>query len=465
MRLIFMVLSFVCFAPYAVLADETALSEGMTEKTTEAPVPSGKPLISKGALQFFVDTGVFRGPDQGLSRIELFVLVDAKQFSLLPEQGRFKAQYDLIVRLVSEDRKTTKSDIWTRNLTLEKPADGQGGQAPYRDRVWLDVPPGKYHVVVELEDMFGDKKGTCQDWVKVPDLETDQLAFSDLIFAGDIKMSESDGRFVRYSWEVVPNTTRRYLVDKTIPLYYELYNLTVGEDPKRNAFVVEYSLTDSAGVAIKKFPAKLYRTSGASAVQTTELSTAEVEPGIYWVQVAAFDRAGKKGANQRRRVVLASLKEPTPEMSEQQAAHLRYYKDIRYVAKDQELKQFEVLPQSAQMNFLRQFWKAQDPTPETPINERLIQHIQRMEYVETNFSRTNTQEPIDTDRGRVYIKYGPPDDIERIASSAEDKASEIWHYGRYEFIFRDSNGLGVFRLVHSTYPGEVYNPDWRMQTY
>ncbi|MFT5370466.1 MAG: GWxTD domain-containing protein, partial [Candidatus Latescibacterota bacterium] len=120
---------------------------------------------------------------------------------------------------------------------------------------------------------------------------------------------------------------------------------------------------------------------------------------------------------------------------------------------------------SAQMNFLRQFWKGQDPTPSTPVNERLIQHLQRMTYVETNFSRTNTEEPIDTDRGRVYITYGPPDEIERDASSSEGKPSEIWHYGRNQFIFRDSNGLGVYRLVHSTYPGEVYNPEWQLQTY
>lgn len=430
-----------------------------------SPAVSDQSVISTGDLRFFADLGVFRGPKDGLMRMEVFLLVDAKQFALVPESGMLKAQYDLTVRVVSADKKNIQSNSWTRNLTLQAQAHRQEGQAPYRDRVWLDLPPGKYHVAIEMDDMFGDKSGTGQLWTMVYDFGQDALLFSDLISAGTIRTAEKAGRFVRYDWQVVPNITRRYLVDKIIPVYYEIYNLTMGDDPKRNSFVVEYSLTDSTGMAVKKYPAKLYRTSGASAVQTVDLSTEGVEPGVYWVQVAAFDRASKRGAKQKRRVVLASLKEPTPEMSEQDAAQLRYYKDIRYVAKAQELKQFEVLPESAQMNFLRQFWKAQDPTPNTPVNERLIQHLQRMHYVETNFSRTNTQEAIDTDRGRVYIKYGPPDDIERNASSAEDKASEVWHYGRYEFIFRDANGLGVYRLVHSTYPGEVYNPDWQMQTY
>jgi GWxTD domain-containing protein len=456
MRFFFSVLMGL-FLVSTVVAEEATVSSETIISEQFAP--------STGDLRFFVDSGVFRGPENGLMRLDVFLLVDATQFALVTEKGKYKAQYDLTLRVVDESQKTIKRQTWTRNLFLQKPADGQEGQAPYRDRVWLDLTPGTYQLVVEVDDMFGDKRGVCKGGVDVYNFEEDALLFSDLICAGEVTPAQNAGRFVRYQWDVVPNITRRYLVDKTVPIYYELYNLAMSDDPTRNSFVIEYSLTDSVGGVVKKYPAKRYGTSGASAVQTADLSTTDVKPGIYWVQVAAFDRAGKRGAKQRRRVVLASLKEPTPEISEQDAAQLRYYKDIRYLAKPQELKQYENLPESAQLNFLRQFWKAQDPTPDTPVNERLIQHLQRMHYVETNFSRTNTQEPIDTDRGRVYIKYGPPDDIERVSSSAEEKASEVWHYGRYEFIFRDSNGLGVYRLVHSTYPGEVYNPDWRLQTY
>ena len=44
------------------------------------------------------------------------------------------------------------------------------------------------------------------------------------------------------------------------------------------------------------------------------------------------------------------------------------------------------------------------------------------------------------------------------------KPYEIWTYddqGTYEFIFRDRRGVGVYELVHSTYPGELYNPNWQ----
>ncbi|MGC9315981.1 MAG: hypothetical protein ACP5G4_10220, partial [bacterium] len=41
---------------------------------------------------------------------------------------------------------------------------------------------------------------------------------------------------------------------------------------------------------------------------------------------------------------------------------------------------------------------------------------------------------------------------------------EIWEYykleGGSEFVFADVRGINQWRLIHSTYPGEVYNPNW-----
>jgi len=424
----------------------------------------GKSIVAKGELAFFADAAIFRGPEQGSTRLEVFALINARQFAWVPQDGQFVAQYDLTLRAVSEDRETIKSETWTRNLKLDQAATAQEGGAPYRDRVWLDVPPGRYHVVVEIDDMYGDQSGEGQLWVEVSDFEQDALLFSDLLVAGEIKPSSGGGRFARYDWDVIPNTTHRYSAGKPIPVYCELYNLMTS-DPERG-YVLGYSLTDSSGMAVKTYPARKYRIPGASAVQTTELATEGVDAGVYWVQAEAFDRVGKRAARARRRVVLVSDKNPSPEMSESQAAQLRYYKDIRYVATSRERKTYEGLPgESTKMNFLKKFWKQKDPTPDTPVNERLIHHLQRMDHVETNFTSSNAQSATETDRGRIYITHGPPDEIDYNSSASMDKPAEIWHYGQYTFIFRDPNGLGAYRLMHSTYPGEVYNPDWQQTTY
>ncbi len=54
------------------------------------------------------------------------------------------------------------------------------------------------------------------------------------------------------------------------------------------------------------------------------------------------------------------------------------------------------------------FWKLQDPTPTTPLNERYLDHCYRVMVADALFSRAG-QPGRDTDRGRIFIRYGRPD--------------------------------------------------------
>ena len=80
------------------------------------------------------------------------------------------------------------------------------------------------------------------------------------------------------------------------------------------------------------------------------------------------------------------------------------------------------------------------------------------------FCEKNFKGGINSDRGRVYIQYGPPLEVSRQASPiATSKSSEIWTYsinGTTEFVFVDRTGDGNYVLVHSTHPDEIENPEW-----
>jgi hypothetical protein len=69
-----------------------------------------------------------------------------------------------------------------------------------------------------------------------------------------------------------------------------------------------------------------------------------------------------------------------------------------------------------------------------------------------------------TDRGRIYILYGEPDEVERFPNSDNVKPYEIWHYHQIEsgvmFIFVDRTGSEDYTLVHSTKRGEVQDSNW-----
>jgi hypothetical protein len=70
------------------------------------------------------------------------------------------------------------------------------------------------------------------------------------------------------------------------------------------------------------------------------------------------------------------------------------------------------------------------------------------------------QEGWRSDRGRIYIKYGEPVDVERNPYDLDSEATEIWTYiiggkERY-FKFEDKTGNGDYRLMESNLEGEFY---------
>jgi GWxTD domain-containing protein len=82
------------------------------------------------------------------------------------------------------------------------------------------------------------------------------------------------------------------------------------------------------------------------------------------------------------------------------------YEDVRLVAGPQEGDYLQRISGEQKMIFLRKFWLRRDPTPVTPVNERLLEHFRRVWYAKRNFSRG--KQPWDA-RGEVYIRYGEPD--------------------------------------------------------
>ncbi len=98
-------------------------------------------------------------------------------------------------------------------------------------------------------------------------------------------------------------------------------------------------------------------------------------------------------------------------------------------------------------NFFYLLWKDMDPTPETDFNELMDEYYKRVSYANENFD--GWKDGWETDRGMVYILFGPPDQVERTnPSMANSTLYQIWTYNRInkQFIFKDQNGFGDFRL-------------------
>jgi GWxTD domain-containing protein len=136
--------------------------------------------------------------------------------------------------------------------------------------------------------------------------------------------------------------------------------------------------------------------------------------------------------------------------------------DVAYIIGDEERKAFEQLRTDEEREkFVEQFWARRDPTPGTPENEFKQEHYRRMASVNERYS-ANGIEGWQTDRGRIYIQYGPPDEIEShpIATSnlrPADRPVGPATYPFQQWLYRHIDGIGdniVIEFVDKTGNGE-----------
>ncbi|MCU1236454.1 MAG: peptidase BlaR1, partial [Candidatus Solibacter sp.] len=164
---------------------------------------------------------------------------------------------------------------------------------------------------------------------------------------------------------------------------------------------------------------------------------------------------------------LVAQAEPAPQ-PQPQPAETPYHKwltqDVAYIVTDAERAAFKALPTDAEReHFIEQFWLRRDPTPDTAVNEFKDEHYRRIAYANEKFSTSAGLAGWKTDRGRIYITYGPPDEKETHPSGGEYKrpASEgggmtktfPFEQWRYRFI----EGVGtnvIIEFVDPTLAGE-----------
>lgn len=121
---------------------------------------------------------------------------------------------------------------------------------------------------------------------------------------------------------------------------------------------------------------------------------------------------------------------------------------LRFIADDKTIDRLSSGTKKERERKFRDYWKKRDPSPKTEFNELMTEYYNRIDYAFEKFS-SNQRLGYNTDQGKVYIKYGPPNDIER-KFPTEGATTEIWSYPSREFIFKATSGFGDFRLVDQT---------------
>ncbi len=303
---------------------------------------------------------------------------------------------------------------------------------------------------------------------------------SDLQFASKI-LQDSPNKtsiFYKNTYEVVPSPTSVYDDNEPVLFYYlELYNLNGlhNDDPLKLSTLVYNSKEQMVYDKAKTIMGKVNSRVEVGAVPVNKFST-----GSYTLIVALIDSIGNYGVSSSKRFFVYNPSVQATDslynksatnilatqfgvMSEEELDDL--FDKCKYIATATEIKQYSALNNvDGKRKFINQFWNARDTDPSTPRNEFYIEYLKRIQHCNQTFNALG-KEGWKTDRGRIYLKYGEPSEIERFPNQQDTKPYEIWHYndiqGGVIFVFADLTNYSDYELINSTARGELRDDNWQ----
>ncbi len=121
---------------------------------------------------------------------------------------------------------------------------------------------------------------------------------------------------------------------------------------------------------------------------------------------------------------------------------------LRYIATYGEMQKLKKAEVGQRDSLWQAFWEKHDPTPNTKYNEKKVEYFERIKYCDEHFSHGD--KGWRSDRAKIYVRYGAPDEIERRPYEIDAYPYEIWFYYKMnlKFIFVDRYGFGQYILIN-----------------
>jgi hypothetical protein len=174
---------------------------------------------------------------------------------------------------------------------------------------WKALPlrPGRYRFDIVVKDVNGDRVGTWSRGIVVPDFVDDQLSASSLILADLMEAVPSKnvgtGMFVIGTTKVRPRVAPAdgkpavFKRNQKVNFWMQVYNLSVDEKTNKPSATVEYDVvnaaTNKAVIHTVESTEKMGNVGEQITLQKT-LSAANLDPGIYRIQIKVNDNLSKQ---------------------------------------------------------------------------------------------------------------------------------------------------------------------------
>ena len=338
---------------------------------------------------------------------------------------------------------------------------------------------GSYKVVVTGSDAnLSSNEKVIAEYLLVNPFLRINTAISDIQLASNIipGSENTSSIFYKNTYEVTPLPASVCGERQPVLFYYaELYHLQ--SDTSSDDFRLDEIVINSRDQLINSKSRKINK-SVNSRVEVGMVKVHKLPTDTYTLFVNLIDSAANFGVSSSKRFFVYNpsvvqvdtfLQTVSPvlsttfgAMSDEELDDL--FSKSKYIATTQEKEKYSVLSTiEAKREFLYNFWKARDENPSDDRNEYYQNYLKRINVANDRYSALG-KEGWRTDRGRVFLIYGDPNEIDRHPNETDTRPYETWRYDSIEggviFVFGDITGFNDYQLLHSTKRGELRDDYW-----
>ncbi len=320
---------------------------------------------------------------------------------------------------------------------------------------------------------------TISEFLFVEPFIKTNISLSDIELASNIipGSENTSSIFYKNTYEITPLPAALCGENQPILFYYtEVYNILFS--PYENELRMDELVVNSKGQLLSSKSKKIKK-SVDSRVEVGKINVYKFPTDTYTLIINLIDSVANYGVSSMKKFFVYNpsvapidtvqlttspvLSTTFGSMSEEELDDL-FAKSV-YIASEPEKDRYEALSTvEAKREFMYTFWRARDENPSDERNQYFLNYLKRL--AESNDKYTAAKKDgWKTDRGRVYLVYGPPSQIDRYPNETETKPYEIWTYETLEggviFVFGDISGFNDYQLLHSTKRGELRDDYWQ----
>jgi GWxTD domain-containing protein len=381
---------------------------------------NAKEIRGRGDFEIFLDEAVFLRPGGKLVQ-EIYIRLLNSEIKFQQEDDGWHAKLDF--KITIEDKKG-HAHIDDSFILDVMETDQEKTVSPINFQTVIkryELPPGKYYLTCSVKDVLSPKAtvvGMIGKRLKtslverlvlhVPSFDPAAVTISDALFLWDVER--------RVGLEVYhPNPLRMYGLHKdSLETYLEVY-LPEGMG-EGGALHIESVLLNEKGEELAKsvFPLNIDDAPKIGSNQDGESQLRRI-PVLFEEDLNVFP-AGSYAlyANivlddrliGRFRCGMFSV---AWDLRTWESSRRTYLAEARFLLGDKDFQDFRNKSLGDQEKMLLELWESLDPTPNSGSNEAYEEFNARLNYVEAHYS--DYQQGSFTDRGLIFMKYGPPDEM------------------------------------------------------